>query len=333
MTATSSAEGALNETVLVTGGNGSIGSWVCRELAARDVEVVVLDLLPEPRVDLPDAGRPTVVVGDIRDPEVLREVFGAHRISSVVHLAALVFTPCETDPVLAFDVNATGTARLLEVAEGAGVRRFVANSTKGTLGPLPDRYLHPTYEPVPIDHPPSPQSIYETSKFAVERLLVGARARGLSAASFRLSTTWGPGKSGATHGGLGFHSDVVNAAAHGESSRVDIHADQGFDLVYYGDVAAAIADACLTPGTLHHPVYHVGSGRIVTMAEFAAAVEGEFEGVSVTLGDTFPAGRYCRLDIAPLERDAGYRPRFDLAVAMADARRILAAPVTPARVP
>ena len=125
------------ETVLVTGGHGTMGPWVCRELTRRGARVVVLDLLPEPRFTLPGSGPDAVVVGDVRDVGLVRETLSAHRITRVVHLAAIVGEPCETDPVLAFDVNVIATAHLIEAAESAGVRRLTANSTKGALGPMP----------------------------------------------------------------------------------------------------------------------------------------------------------------------------------------------------
>lgn len=312
----------MAETVLVTGGHGTMGPWVCRELARRGARVVVLDLLPKARFTLPGSVPDAVVVGDVRNVDLVRETLSAHQITRVVHLAAIVGEPCEADPALAFDVNVIATAHLIEVAESAGVRRLTANSTKGALGPMPARYLHPTYEPVPVDHPPSPRQIYEVTKLAVERLVVAARGRGLSAAALRLSTTWGPGKSGKTHAGLSFHSDLVAAAMRGGEIAVDVHPDQGFDLVYYGDVGAGIAAACLADGPLSSPVYHIGAGRLTRMAEFARALEAAFPGCRITVGDRFPPGRNILLDIGPARADLGYVPRYDVAAALADIRAL-----------
>ncbi len=259
-----------------------------------------------------------VVVGDIRDTTLVRDTLREQQITRVVHLAALVGQPCEVDPVLAFEVNVIATQRLIEAAEAAGVRRLVANSTKGVLGPVPARYLHPDYDPVPVDYPPSPLQIYEVTKLTVERLIVGARGRGLSAAALRFSTTWGPGKSGDTHAGLSFHSDLVTAARNGGEIAVDVHPDQGFDLIYYADVGAGIAAAALADRPLAAPVYHVGAGRITRMAEFAAALEAVFPGCRITMGDRFPPGRNVLLDIEQARGDLGYEPRFDVAAALAD---------------
>lgn len=308
----------MGETVLVTGGHGTMGPWVTRALRRRGARVVVLDLMAAARYDLPEATPDAVVVGDIRDADLIRRVLADEHVQRVVHLAAIVGEPCEIDPATAFEVNVTATARLIESAEAAGIRRLTANSTKGALGPLQVAYLHPTYDPVPVDHPPSPRQIYEVTKLAVERLVVAARGRGLSAAALRFTTTWGPGKSGATHAGLSFHSDLVAAARRGGDIAIDVHPDQGFDLIYYGDVGAAIADACLTDQPLRDPVYHLGAGRLTRMHEFASALEAAFPGCRITLGERFPAGRNVFFDIAPARVDLGYEPEYDVPAALAD---------------
>jgi nucleoside-diphosphate-sugar epimerase len=308
----------VTDTVLLTGGHGTMGPWVTRALRRRGARVVVLDVASAPRFSLPEGKPDRAVLGDVRDTDLVRSVLAEDRIDRVVHLAAIVGEPCEADPVTAFEVNVIATARLIQAAEDAGVRRFTANSTKGALGPLPPRFLHPVYEPVPADHPPSPRQIYEVTKLAVERLVVAARGRGLSAAALRFTTTWGPGKSGETHAGLSFHSDLVTAARRGGDVTVDVHPDQAFDLIYYADVGAAIADACLADGPLNAPVYHLGAGRLTRMAEFAGAVERAFPGCRIRMGDRFPPGRNVLFDIGPARADLAYEPRFDVPAALAD---------------
>jgi UDP-glucose 4-epimerase len=308
----------VTATVLVTGGHGTMGPWVTRELRRRGARVVVLDVASAPRFALPGGEPDRAIGGDVRDTELIRSVLAEEGIERVVHLAAIVGEPCEADPVTAFEVNVIATARLIQAAEVAGVQRFTTNSTKGALGPLPARYLHPTYEAVPADHPPSPRQIYEVTKLAVERLVVAARARGLSAAALRFTTTWGPGKSGETHAGLSFHSDLVAAARRGGDVTVDVHPDQAFDLIYYADVGAAIAAACLTESSLNAPLYHLGGGRLTRMAEFATALERAFPGCRVHMGERFPPGRNVLFDIGLAQADLGYEPRFDVAAALAD---------------
>jgi UDP-glucose 4-epimerase len=311
-------------TILVTGAYGAIGSWLVRELVARDVPVVGLDLAADPVTPFPELGEVPIVRGDVRDSALIAEVIREHEVGRIIHLAAIV-AGAEQDPALAIEVNALAAARLMDLAAERGIERVVALSTKGVLGPLDGRYLHPRYEPVPVDLPPSPRSVYEASKYLVEIVVGVHRARGADVATVRLGSTWGPGKTASSHGAFSLHSDVLAAALRGQSSRLDVHPDQGYDLVYYADVASGLADLVLATGRLHSPVYHLGSGRITTVREFAAAIEVAFPGVRVETGDRFPGGRSCLMDISLATRDTGYVPAWGVRRALEDVRDLRAA--------
>jgi nucleoside-diphosphate-sugar epimerase len=317
--------GGVPETVLVTGAHGAIGCWATRELVRRGAAAVRWDLAPEPVTPFPELAGQPLVIGDIRDADLVARTLRAHGVTRFLHLAALIGERAERDPALAIEVNSLATARILDAAAAAGVRRVVAMSTKGVLGPLDARHLHPVYEPVPVDTPPRPQTVYEATKHLVEVAVAVARAKGQDAAAVRLATTWGPGKSGATHAGFSLHADMVAAAVRGESSATEVHPDQGHDLVYYGDVAAGLADLLLAPAAPTRPVYHLGSGRITRVGEFVRAVEAAFPGIRVATGERFPGGRSCLLDIGPLREDAGYTPRWDPDGALADVRALASA--------
>ena len=292
-----------------------------RELVRRGVDVVGFDTAGVAVTPFPEADGVPFVQGDIRDDALLRGTLEQQSIVRVVHLAALVES-ADRDPAAAVEINALAAARLLTFAAQTGVRRVVAMSTKGVLGPLPARYLHPGYEPVPVELPPSPRTVYESTKYLVEVAVAWHRARNLDAAAVRLASTWGPGKSTASHGSFSVHSDVATRALRGESSRIDLHPDQGHDLVYYADVAAGLADLVLAARPLGSPVYHLGSGRITTVGAFAAAVEAEFPGVRVETGSEFAGGRSCLMDTSIAHRDAGYVPAWDVARGLAHFREL-----------
>ena len=81
--------------ILVTGGAGYIGSHTCVALAAAGEPFVVLDNFSNSRhSELERVARitgatPHYVEGDVRDPVLLEKVFAQHRITAVVHFAAL----------------------------------------------------------------------------------------------------------------------------------------------------------------------------------------------------------------------------------------------------
>ena len=118
------------DVVLVTGAAGFIGSRAVRLLSELGCRTIAVDNgyvgLP-----LPVASTHVVpVIADIRNRQVMKQIFADHRPDAVLHLAAVHHIPtCERDPHLAFDVNVMGTQSLLEAAEIAGTRNIVAASS------------------------------------------------------------------------------------------------------------------------------------------------------------------------------------------------------------
>lgn len=122
--------------VLVTGGAGFVGSWLCHESAFQGARVVILDI----KQTMPALGEPydsvlkkTVFVnGDVRDASRLRTLFAEYNFDTVFHLAAyaLVDEVLE-NPSDALDTNIMGTVRVLEESrKHSGVRVVVASSDK-----------------------------------------------------------------------------------------------------------------------------------------------------------------------------------------------------------
>jgi nucleoside-diphosphate-sugar epimerase len=176
----------------------------------------------------------------------------------------------------------------------------------------------PRYEPVPTTWPPRPESIYGATKLLVEVLVRQARAAGLSCAAIRLATTWGPGKGAETHPGFALHAELVDRILRGIPVELDTDPESGYDLVYYADVAAGLVAATFADAPLRGPVYHLGSGRIVTLGEFVQTLSSLVPGARITLGKRLAEGRHCRLDIRSAERDFGYRPQWLLRAALED---------------
>jgi threonine 3-dehydrogenase len=105
----------VKHTVLVTGANGEIGHGLIDHLADVDgIEIIALDLHP---LDVPLARKCThTMVGDILNAGLLENLSTAHNFETMYHLAALLSTRAERQPVLAHRVNIDGTLNLLEIA-------------------------------------------------------------------------------------------------------------------------------------------------------------------------------------------------------------------------
>lgn len=130
--------------VMVTGAGGSIGSELCRQLAARRPTKLVMveqaeNALYQIEMELrPDAGTTELVcaIADVVDRQRIREVISTHRPSLVVHAAAHKHVPMmEANPVEAFKNNVVGTRTLVDACADGGVDRFVLISTDKAVNP------------------------------------------------------------------------------------------------------------------------------------------------------------------------------------------------------
>ena len=149
--------------ILVTGGAGYIGSLTAQHLADAGHGVVVLD-------DLRNGHRSAVgslplVVGDVRDVDLVASTIDSHAIDAVVHFAALKSVEDSVaDPGSYFDNNVGGTLGVLRAMARTGVRRLVFSSSCAVYG-TPD--ASPVDETAPI----RPMNAYGESKAVSERLL------------------------------------------------------------------------------------------------------------------------------------------------------------------
>ncbi len=120
---------------LVTGGAGFIGSHIVEELLARGERVRVLDnFLTGKRENLaPFLDRLELIEGDIREPAVCRRA--VEGVDDVLHQAALPSVPRSIEnPVLANEINVSGTLNMLWASREAKVKRFVFASSSAVYG-------------------------------------------------------------------------------------------------------------------------------------------------------------------------------------------------------
>ncbi len=134
-----------DKTVMVTGGGGSIGSEISRQIMRfHPKELILFDVYENGVYELECELRQkygadcpvTVLIGSIRDKKRLDDVFEAHRPQVVFHAAAHKHVPLmELNPSEAVKNNVFGTRNLLRSADEHGVERFVQISTDKAVNP------------------------------------------------------------------------------------------------------------------------------------------------------------------------------------------------------
>ncbi len=133
-----------NKTVLVTGGGGSIGSELCRQIAKfKPKKLLILDIYENNAYDLqmelnfkhPELAK-EVIIASVREKKRLENVFETYRPDVVFHAAAHKHVPLmEANPKEAIKNNIVGTLNLVECADKYEVKKFVQISTDKAVNP------------------------------------------------------------------------------------------------------------------------------------------------------------------------------------------------------
>jgi len=226
--------------ILITGALGQLGTEL-REVFGADGhhEVIATDAIAGP-------GDPASPL-DITDRDAVLSAITSTRPDAVIHPAALTAVDrCETEPDLAYAINAVGTRHVADAARIAGARVLYVSTDYIFDGTKPTPYLE--------WDAPNPQSVYGASKLAGEREL--------DPGSTVVRTSWVCGR---------FGSNMVKtilraAASNPELKFVD---DQRGHPTFASDLAAMIKTLVIErrPGT-----FHVTNQGAVSWHEFAQAV-------------------------------------------------------------
>lgn len=157
--------------ILVTGGNGYIGSHMCVELLREGYDVVALDNLSRSRratihiIQRLSGRMLDFVLGDVRDPEVLAAIFRAHEIHAVCHFAGMkAVGESVMEPRAYYENNVSGTLRLLAAMAHAEVKTLVFSSSAAVYG-------NHSRVPIAESSPAQAVSPYGRTKHMVEGIL------------------------------------------------------------------------------------------------------------------------------------------------------------------
>lgn len=274
--------------ILLTGGAGYIGSHTLVELLARGHEICVLDSyansLPEAlaRVRSLTNRDFRAEKADIRDGAALRRILGGFRPEAVIHFAGLkAVAEGEERPVDYYDVNISGTLRLIEAMDSVGCGRIIFSSSATVYG-------DPDYLPYDEAHPCRPANVYGRTKYMAEQILTDwARARaGAAAVILRYFNPVGAHDSGRIgEDPQGIPNNLmpfIAQVAVGRRARLSIYGDDydtrdgtGLrDYIHVVDLARAhVAALNYAAGYAGIDVFNIGTGAGTTVREMLAAFE------------------------------------------------------------
>lgn len=175
--------------ILVTGGLGYVGSHAVKQLVDRGEEVITLDSLIYGHKEAACGSQ--VVIGDIADQALLRQIFSAHKIDAIMHFAAFADVgESVADPQKYYLNNISKSLAMLQVMLEFDVKMMIFSSSAATFG-------EPEIVPIPEDHPKNPTNPYGRSKLMLEHILQEyEHAYGLRSISLRYFNASGADPSG-----------------------------------------------------------------------------------------------------------------------------------------
>ena len=300
---TGHTDGPADQTILVTGGAGFIGSRLAASLAP-DNDVRVLDnLTTGMRSAVPDDV--TFIEGDVRDATTLEAA--TEDVDCIFHQAALVSVARSTEvPRESHSINATATLELLERARDIDARVVLASSAA----------IYGTPESIPIDESASktPASPYGLDKLATDHYArLYHELYGLETVALRYFNAYGPGQQPGDYAGV--ISIFVDRALDGEPIVIEGDGEQTRDFVSVDDVVRANRLAATTDAV--GEAYNVATGRAISIRELAELVQELTRELTDTESeivhdDPRPGDiRHSTGSIEKARTDLGYEPAVD----------------------
>lgn len=269
----------MTTSILVSGGAGYIGSHVTLALMDAGHRVVVADDLSTGRRELVPAGA-AFVHADVGDRDRMAEVFAAHQVGAVIHLAGSIVVPeSVSDPLRYYANNAAVSRSLIETSVRCGARAFIFSSTAAVYG-------DPRGATLDEEAPTRPINPYGRSKLMTEWMLADTRAaHGLPYMALRYFNVAGADAFGRSGQSSPVSTHLIKVACEAALGKRDSFALYGTDydtpdgtcvrdFVHVSDLAQAhvLALAHLLEGG-GSAVLNCGYGRGFSVREVLRAVE------------------------------------------------------------
>jgi nucleoside-diphosphate-sugar epimerase len=252
-------------TILVTGASGHIGHEVCRHLREARGEILAVDLNQDKTQN--------VRACDLRLKSHISQLFQDHPIRVVIHLAGILPSAFQADPLTGADVNLSGSLELMRQSLASGVKRFIFASSMSVYGSLYGQ------RSVTENDAAQPDEVYGASKRAVE--LIGEtllKKERFEFVALRIARVVGPGIKNTSSP---WRSQLFEELPQSESVHIPFSPDAMLSLVHVEDVARMLFT--LTEATKMDSFVYNTPAEIWEVKQLKELVE-KLRGVRVELG-------------------------------------------------
>jgi nucleoside-diphosphate-sugar epimerase len=254
-------KGDITMSVLITGGNGHVSSWIAYMLAKKGREVISFDANPNPPLIL-DTVRDNIdfVMGDVLDFALLTDVVNQHRDSmeGIIHTAALMHTDLTANPHRNLSINWNSLLNVLELTRIFEIPKVVYTSTGGVYGGA-EGVVHEELNPA------KPEDLYSVTKYSGEML--GAQYQSEFGVDFRVARiffVYGPDRLPSRF--FPFYKACFGPLEGLKGISLEKGGDQRLDFTYVEDAARGIL-MLLDAENLDHKVFNISSGTGISLFE------------------------------------------------------------------
>ncbi len=255
--------------ILVTGGAGFIGRWVVKKLLDQEKKVIVIDNLDNGRKENLDEFKDNpnlikVLIGDIKDKQLIEDLFMKYKFSICFHLAAQInVQESLDDPKKSFENNIIGTYNILEAARKINTKIIL-------IGTCMVYDLADVGKNISETQPIKALSPYAGSKVAAEELALSYYyGFKLPVVILRPFNTYGPYQKTNMDGGVVsiFVKNKIN------NMKIKIFGDgtQTRDLLYVEDCAEFIVKASENEDCIGE-IINAGTGREISINNLAMLI-------------------------------------------------------------
>jgi len=296
-----------NETYLVTGAMGCIGSWVLRHLTDQGADIVATDLQADPvrgrlLMTDPEIAAITWEHLDVTDTKAVSSVVETHGVTHIIHLAGLQIPFCRADPPVGAAVNVTGTVNVFEAARAHNVKGLTYASSLAALGA-------PTFYdtwPLPDDAPTMPSTLYGVYKVANEETgRIYAADWNIGSIGLRPYTVYGVARD---QGITADPAKAILAAAAGVPFHIRF---SGPVALQHASDVAQIFIGCAKAETADAKVLNL-RGDVIDIADFVETLKNRVPDAQITFEPDTPLPYPADLSDAGLQSVLGHVPHTPL---------------------
>lgn len=288
---------------LCTGGSGFIGSNLVEALLQRGDEVTVLDDFSAGKMSNLETviDRVNIVKGSVTDLDLLRNLTSENDV--VFHLAVQCLMVCNRDPILAHEVNNTGTFNVCQATKEKGKKLVYISSSE----------VYGTCQYVPMDeqHPTNPQSIYGLTKLVGEQYVqLFNNIYGVPAVIVRPFNAYGRNHREDSYACV--ITAFIKRLEQGKPPIIEGTGEQSRDFTYVTDTADGII---LLSSLSNGETVNIGSGSSTTIKQLAQTLLRIYDmnPDNITYTDPRPNDVFkLNADITLATSKYGYRPKVSL---------------------